>query len=400
LYPLSAAVAWAAFIYKARDLRYSKNLALFMILGCFGFLGLTFTVSTPSVWSAIDRAADYPNLNALISQSCVMMFGISQQALLLLWSADPSPAGIARAHRRILRRVIAFAVALAGMMVLFFAAAKEPERDTDWVAQYAGEHDIATYLVVYVGAFLLIQSELVYLALYFARRVGDSKPLLRRGLRVTAIGGSCGVIYALARLADVFGAAHGLDPHRWESIPRLAAGVGEMFLPLGWTLPTWGPRVAAFFTWPKRWRDYNQLEDLWRLVTDAVPTVVLDQDDDSDSPRSHRWMIGDLGYRLTSRETEIRDGLRQLTPYRSPAETQAIEERALDLTGSARARTALIDYAALRAAAAAKAGGGPEYAGASGFHVAGRAELVRLARAGRSSELAKLEAPSARGVAA
>jgi hypothetical protein len=85
LYPVVAAIAWAAFLFRLVGLRRSRDPAAVALCISFCFLGMVYIVSTPVVWVALDNTVGVPNLAALLSQCFVIVYTGSVQAMLLFW---------------------------------------------------------------------------------------------------------------------------------------------------------------------------------------------------------------------------------------------------------------------------------------------------------------------------
>ncbi|MBA8930984.1 hypothetical protein BC739_008231 [Kutzneria viridogrisea] len=340
LYPLCAAVAWLALIYKFPALRVRpRDHAVHALAAAFAFLGLSFTISTPVVWAWIDALTGVTNLSTLLSQGFVIAFVAAEQVLLVLWAFPPH-----RAWPKARRRLTWVGVVLAAMVALFLAADTTEERTTDFVVHYAGQPYYATYLLVYVTAFTAGQLEVSVLCLRYARAVGT--PWLRRGLLIAGSGAVLGLFYCAARYADVALTPLGLDPARWEFVARLGAGLGALLNLVGWTLPGWGPALG----WIGRLRSYRRLHPLWSALYAASPQIALD-------PPGSRFTLADSGFRLYRRVIEIRDGRLALHQHMDPAvaEVAARHGAAAGLSGDQ--LRAAVEAAQLAVALRAKTSG-------------------------------------------
>jgi hypothetical protein len=310
LYPLAALIAWTAAAYKLpAALRRPRDPNLVALVVALGVLGIVFTVSTPAVWSGIDRAAGWPNLSFLLSQACVMIWTVIVQILMVLWAYPPADA---RPKVRI--RILIASATVAVMVTLFLLAPIQPEDSTDFAARFAGVPYISAYLCVYVLAFAWMQGEIVYLCLRTIRVGG--RVWLRRGLRATAAGAVLGLVYCLVRASDVIFAVTGLaDPVRWEDVARLAVGIGVVLPPIGWTMPSWGPRLGRVRAWAANVRIYRQLYPLWSVM------YITFADKDLDPPQglAARITLRDLSdWALPRRLALIWDCTLELQPYRDP----------------------------------------------------------------------------------
>src|SRR4051812_20757186 len=84
---------WLVFCYKLYrvrgDLRLVGRAALLITIA---LLGITFTVSSPSVWTRLDHLTGWSNLSALVSQSSAVLAAASARVAVLYW-ARPESAG-------------------------------------------------------------------------------------------------------------------------------------------------------------------------------------------------------------------------------------------------------------------------------------------------------------------
>ncbi|MFC0528191.1 MAB_1171c family putative transporter [Phytohabitans kaempferiae] len=344
LYPALAAVAWIGLAVKLRDLRRGRNPSRVAVCGALALLASTFTVSTPAVWSWLDRTTGVANLAALWAHLCVVAFSGTVQ-LLVLWWVNPPEAARPRARARL----VLLAVTAVAMVALFLAAGPTEPRTTDFVATYAGRPVFAAYLLVYLAAFALGMVDVVRLCWPYSRLAGRS--WLRRGLRTTAVGAASGLLYAAVRVADVIGAQMGADVRRWEPIAPPAASLGALLVILGLTMPAWGPRLSEFRGWLRRRRQYRQLQPLWADLHRLMPQIALEPP--ATTP------LGDLDRRLYRRVIELYDGSLALRPY--------LDEAAAGRAGRIGARlglraddlAAVMEAARLRGAVHAYAHGEP-----------------------------------------
>ncbi|MBM7773801.1 hypothetical protein JOD54_004005 [Actinokineospora baliensis] len=303
LYPLCAAVAWVSLLFKLPALlRRDRGPAAVAVGFFYLFMGLTFTISDPRVWAALDRVTGIPNLALVLSQGSVIGVAASQLAALTYWAVEPQ-----RARPLVRRRIWAFGAVFAAMVVLFAAADLTEEDTTTAAVRYAGHGLYSVYLMLYVTAFAVTEYLIVVRCLRYARAVTGA--WLRRGLRLAAAGALGGLAYVLARYADVLAGPLGLDPQRWEVVARLGAGLGGICTLIGWSLPGWGPQVGRLRLWWRDRRAYQALYPLWTALVAANPDLALDR-------TAGRRAVRDLDFRLHRRVIEIQDGLRWLHPVR------------------------------------------------------------------------------------
>jgi hypothetical protein len=309
LYPFCAVLAWLAACYELPRLRRQKDASLLALCAGFVLLAAGFTIATPTIYLHIDRLVGYPNISALLSEGCALIFAAALQVMLLLWLYPREDASA-----RIWPRSLAFAVVLAAMVILFLLAPRAPENPADFAASNARQPYFAAYLLLYMAAFMMMQIEVIRLCARCAGNCG--RPWLRRGLRTATAGAAFALIYSLARTADVTGALAGLDARMWEPIARVGVGVGDILYLIGWTMPSWGPRLSAAWAWIVNYRAYRQLYPLWAALYMLAPQIALDP------PRTR---IGDilntldLHFRLHRRVIEIQDGILALRPHLATA---------------------------------------------------------------------------------
>jgi len=248
-----------------------------------------------------------------------MIWTVIVQVLMVLWAYPPPTA-----QRKVRIRLLITAGTIAVMVALFLLAPILPEDSTDFAARYAGVPDISAYLCVYVVAFAWMQGEIVFLCLRTIQVGG--RIWLRRGLRTTAAGAILGLVYCAVKASDVIFATTGLaDPVRWEDIARLAVGIGVLLPPIGWTMPSWGPRLSEVRAWAADVRNYRQLAPLWSIMHSTFP----DKDLDPPQGLAARIALRDLrDWRLPRRLALIWDSMLELQPYRDPD-----RERSMALDG-------------------------------------------------------------------
>jgi hypothetical protein len=254
----------------------------------------------------------------------------------------------AKAREKIRKRLVIATTSMAVMVVLFLLAPVQAEDSTSFAARYAGVPLISAYLCVYILAFAWMQGEVVYLCLRTIRIGG--RVWLRRGLRATAGGAVLGLVYCVVRASDVVAATTGMgNPVRWEDIARLAVGIGVLLPPIGWTMPSWGPRFTAIWAWAEDAWVYWRIYPLWSLLYGTFAAKDLDPL----QGLSARIALRDLReWRLPRRLVLIWDSMLELRPYRDPELEQAAADggdgtrRALDQRAAAEAAIVLAALAA------------------------------------------------------
>ncbi|MEU4215879.1 MAB_1171c family putative transporter [Actinoplanes sp. NPDC026623] len=325
LYPIAAALAGMAMLFKLIGLRKNRDAASVTLCLSFGLLAIIFALSTPSVWAAFDRALGVPNLAALVTQSIVIADSAALQALMLFWMYPRT-----QAWRKIRFRATLLTGVLLVMSALFLMTPAATERTRDFVATHAHLPTYSLYLLVYLAAYTITRIDILRMSWRYAPVAGA--PWLRRGLRIFGLGAICGLFYAAARITDVVAAVVGWDPSRWENVARLGASIGAIVTIVGLTIPGWGPNLSRVAEWFGSQRAYRQLYPLWSALHRAVPGIALDPP--SRNEWLYRYAVRAVKFKLTRRAVEIRDGRLALRDHFDArvesAARQAAAERNLD----------------------------------------------------------------------
>lgn len=349
-FPLVAVVGAIALAYKIpallRDPRSPTRRALVAMLACLVWAP---TMNTPAVYLAFDRLVGVPNLARLVAHTGILGFAVSVQILLLHWTV-PQPA-----RWRTWMRLASVAVAATAMMVLFILAPVD-ESTVEFTVRYGDAPYIDQYMMVYLGYFAVALVDIMRLSWRYARLT--SRPFLRLGLRLVTVGAALAVAYCVEKAGYVAARRFGVELFPaavQESFSSILAVPGALLMLVGFTIPSWGPRVAAMPTSLRRYRTYRRLGPLWRLLHRATPEIALDPA----AGRSTLAELRDLEYRLVRRVVEIRDGWLALRPYLDRRTADAAR-RLAQRAGLDDARTTAVVHAAvLTGACAAKAQGEP-----------------------------------------
>ncbi|MEV4641690.1 MAB_1171c family putative transporter [Actinoplanes sp. NPDC049548] len=334
IYPVVALLALIALAYKipplVRDPRSPTRRALVALLACLMWAPL---VNTPFVYLRFDAVTGVPNLARLIAHYGIIGFAVSVQILLLHWTVErPAP------HRTWIR-LLAVTTAAAAMAVFFVLAPLDVSLTSEFTARYGDAPYMAAYMLVYLGYFVIALVDILRLSWRFTGLT--RAPFLRVGLRLVSYGAVFGIAYCLEKGFYVAARNAGYEPipaQVQEQMSPLLTGPGCVLMLIGFTIPSWGPRVAACWAWVERLRTYRRLYPLWRLLYEATPEIALDPE------QGHRGSVRDVEYRLVRRVVEIRDGWLALRPY--------FDARVARAAGS---REDAVHAAVLMAAARAKA---------------------------------------------
>ncbi|OXM49671.1 MAB_1171c family putative transporter [Amycolatopsis alba] len=306
LFPLCALASVVALVYKLRDLRRDWGNAALRAL-CAGRLATAFAyiVLTPALFTRLDQALGTHNLGTLLSNSCIVLSALASQVMLLYWFHDQEVA------RRRARWVGAFFLTVVCVMVtLFVLAAPSGEHPVDFEVHFATDPEVAVYVVVYLGTY---GANLINTARLTWSSSPDivSRPWLRRGLRLTALGCVFVLGYFAGNTLGVVGRWAGTDVFDFASIllAPLLASVGSLVLVTGSTFPGWGRRVTTHLS---RARSLRRIHPLWFSLCEAVPGITLY----GGGSRRPPCLVRDPEIRLYRAIIEIHDCRRALRVYR------------------------------------------------------------------------------------
>lgn len=337
LYPLVALLAATALAYKIpallRDPRSPTRRALVAMLACLVWAP---TVNTPVVYLAFDGLVGVPNLARLVAHAGILGFAVSVQILLLHWTV-PQPG-----RGRTWIRLASVAVAAAAMTILFVLAPVDVST-TEFTVRYGDAPHIDQYMIVYLGYFAVALVDIMRLSWRYARLT--SRPFLRLGLRLVTVGAALGVTYCVEKAGYVSARRVGLElvpAAVQESLSPILTGSGSLLMLIGFTIPSWGPRVAGAGDRLRRYRTYRRLSPLWRMLCRATPEIALHPT----TGRPSMPAVRDLEYRLVRRVVEIRDGWLALRPYLN-ARTADEARRLARQAGLDDDQTAAVVYAAV-----------------------------------------------------
>ncbi|NJQ03448.1 MAB_1171c family putative transporter [Streptomyces zingiberis] len=274
-----------------------------VLWSAFLALAVAMTLRLSSIAAPMDAALGVNNLSSLGKH----LSGIVAAHSVLTFvhnMAEEKAAGLKSSRLHLVVPTTA-----AAIITVLFMATPQPHEAVDLLTEYATDWRIAAYggvWTAYLGAALFSASRLCW---RWGRQPGTG--LLGRGLRLTGIGTTIGMVYAMHRVAAVvlrFLGQSPLSAGTTEAISGLLLFSALLFIVIGSTLPAAG-RLRR---WSREYRDLLQLYPLWLSLTDAVPDVRLDP------PR--RWASEILRPRhvhdrLYRRTIEIRDAVLTLSEH-------------------------------------------------------------------------------------
>ncbi|MFE2284389.1 MAB_1171c family putative transporter [Streptomyces sp. NPDC059443] len=314
-----AIVSLAAFAYKLPKLRINaQSVTLFALCVYFLFNAVAYWVDLDMIRDQLVKAFNYPNITVIIVQASVVVLTAAQQVSIVSLTLPPE-----RAKRAARRQVIGFGIALAILIALF--AAIHPGKVSsaqETVYLNIADGNYALYMSYYLAICAIGRFQTVLFSFRYARTIRDF--WLRLGMWCVAGGSALILVYCAVRYWQIL-ALHtdfvGSAP--WKFLFWLISDIGTLLQMLGWTVPSWGPKLGAVRPWITHYRAYRRLGPLWRAVARAAPEIPLE-------PARHRvldWIPPrGLEYRLYRRVIEIRDGQLVLARMADPIAIHRMEQ--------------------------------------------------------------------------
>lgn len=334
LYPIVASVTLVALLFKLRVLRTDRSPTQIALIGNFFLLFVTFSVSTPPVWTAVSNAVGITNFSGLLTQSAVILNAACQQVVLLSLTHNAEDA-----WRKTRPRLIGLALILITMIALFTSATSLGERPDDFALAKA------QYYPAYLGVYLLGYTANQIDVGVLGWRCAQVAPTfwLRCGLYLIALTLPFVLIYSGCRIADIVAGQFNSSGHAWEPLAQIAVAVATVIHTVGWTAPDWGPVLTRVCERIKDRLAYMQLVALHRAVTAAVPEAVQEMGRDED--------LRMLLYRTV---VETRDAQWALRTWMTPESGAEAQRRAASFGLEGDDLAAVVEAEQLRSALRAK----------------------------------------------
>ena len=317
-YVVATAALAAAFVRARRAAANGSTPASNAYVALLTALGVTFAVmATPSqAW--VNRFV--PDLFKLVGNCSSLIAAFFGEALILYTSYTRE-----RARMKLRLRLVGLLAVLGVLVVAFFWP--HPVTLTGSFDAYLA---IDPTLVVYTLAYSLFvgaaAGDIAIMSWRFSRHTAR---YLRAGLRVIAVAGVGGVIYAAAKIAIVVehvatdsrqgaGDEAGVCHATFDS-PACAVVVGipgatVLALVIGVLLASGATRMDRIHRRGGQLRAYRRIEPLWSHLHDAFPEIARMPDE----PHAITELRG-IEWHLARRLVQIRDGLLLLAPHRNPA---------------------------------------------------------------------------------
>ncbi|MFG2131782.1 MAB_1171c family putative transporter [Streptomyces sp. NPDC048751] len=304
---------WSLTVHSARRALRSRavpeSAPARLLAGVIALVTLSVTVGVPAVRRVIDTVTGVPSITNVISH----LLGMSAITCLTAFVRRTS-AATGAAHRGRTRDWLPLPVVAAALCTAFFLAPR-PSGEQYLLTDHSAAH--TAYWAIYIGYVLWGVAAIGVMCLRHHKQAPPGP--LRTSLNLIGAGAVTAIVYALHRCAYL--------ALRDSGIPLFDDAV---VVPTTQVLLTGALLLSSSgIAWPAltdRWRAYadrrrlRRLEPLWRMLTDAVPEVVLPL------PAQLRADPELMLYRYT---IESSDAILALTPFRSPTvETAAREQLA------------------------------------------------------------------------
>jgi len=306
IYPIVAVVAWLVVARMLVAQVKSPTPQRRFIIGAVAAPGLSWLAAAPAVYQWIDRLLGVPNLAVVIVYGGVMGFPTFLAAFLMLVVRGPEYFF----GRRLVIWAAIYLLALAVMVALFRTADVdvEAEGSTGFDKMYAGQPDVAWFLMIFQGYFALGVSATSPFWWQLSRKTDDR--WMRRGLPLITVGSLVLLGYAIPKIVYVVLRQNGIDADGINTWAPLAAFVAAILSITGFSLCALGP-VSAY---RRRRLAYQAIHPLWQTILRPFPDLVLTGMEGPHDPR-----LAILPQRLKTllyrRIMEIRDARLRLKPY-------------------------------------------------------------------------------------
>ncbi|MFE4209438.1 MAB_1171c family putative transporter [Streptomyces goshikiensis] len=333
---------WLAFLGKAPGLRHNRDPLYVLVCGVLLLGGTCFACANPDVIGVVNAATGIANVSAPLVYAMLTVESALVLTLIIYWR-DWSPE---KAGRWVRWLMVAYGLAVIGIVALFALGDAPVERRVDFDPYYARTPFIREMILLYLAAHTVAGVMATVLCVRWAAGVTGPK-WLRRGLRVLILGFALNIGLDGSKLLAI--AARWCGGTRWDwldsEVSRGFAFACTLFTGIGFVLPMVGGSVERTL-WAKR--VFLRLGPLWRALREATPAVA--------AALPVPWW--DVELKATRRVAEVQDGRLALRPYRNPDVARAAAARASALRLAPAKVAAAVEAAVLVDAMAAKAASG------------------------------------------
>ncbi|SEB60558.1 MAB_1171c family putative transporter [Streptomyces melanosporofaciens] len=286
-------VGWLGLCFKLRDLKQAPHNPLRRaVCIMLALASMSMFSAAPASIAFINKITGTPNLAALFVYAIIVAFSASARVTLAYWL---HPLDRARSAAR--RWTATYTIFIMALIALFAAGEAPIERRVDFDTYYSSTPFIREFILLYLIALAIADIALMGLCWKWAALAG--RPWLRRGLKINAVGASCGLSFSLAKLVAVIARWYGTD---WDGLSThvapLFAAPATVCMAIGLVLPSRGQHLTHMRTRVSRRGAYRELYPLWSALRQATPAIVP----------TGRIPRGDFELRLVRRLAEINDG--------------------------------------------------------------------------------------------
>ncbi|MER5889531.1 MAB_1171c family putative transporter [Streptomyces sp. NPDC001941] len=322
LHPLCLIIAGTGFLILVRDLagntaRDRRDPALLALTASFLASAASFAVSITWVWIRVDKALGVPNIVVPIAQGLVVLVLALQGVVIAHWSKRRE-----QARRRATVLLVAAAAVIAGMALLFMLLTPASQRPTDFANYYAHDPAYQAYVLLYFGTYSAAEIYLAWSCWRYSRTAATRSIAL--GLRLVAVGAAITLVYSGIRIAAIIGAEVGFSVAHLNDLAWACGDIGATLTQFGYFLPVIASRCAAAYASLRDHYAYARLTPLWQALTEADPSLALEEPVD---PRTSWRRRQSIRYPLIRRRMEIRDGMQMLRPFLAADVRSASEAR-------------------------------------------------------------------------
>jgi hypothetical protein len=337
----AALAAWAAAVYKARELRVDpKNRALRAFCAALATVAAALTIAAAhSVDTGIDRLVHVPNIALWIVNSLTLVSVFNVQMFLLRFTYPPATVKTKAQPRRI----VLLGAVITMLVLLSLASTQET---ASMAVTYSSRPAIVGYLLVYLTCLGAAFIDLLRLSLRYAKHT--ARRWVRAGLRLFAAGSVTALGYVAHKAVFVLCravTAPTLGDERTISAVLGAATV--LLICVGTTIPAWGPWLDP--STRTDYHSYRQLQPLWTALSDTFPEIAFAPSGTGKKPAPQA--IHEALYRQV---IEIRDGMLLLRDYLDPDIEETSRKAALRAGMIGDALQATVEAAKLTAALEAR----------------------------------------------
>lgn len=318
---LAALLVWATAVYTTPHyLRSHADAYIAAYWRAQIFLALALTVSIPAIYLWIDGSLGIANASRWIANMLILVAGYFLDGFFVAVTHG-SPAAW-RAHRWALFYLL---LTLAAMAWLLWRANLTFESVALELSQV--NTALILYRIVFLAFFTFVTIRLIVSCSRY--RAAVANPVVRLSMQAMIVGGYWGIAYIVSTMAVVLIPSEFWLESALQAVVNLSILFAVVCILVGVNLPTLGQRlgILSVIQHLRYLHTYQRLRQLWRILTDRVPYVVL--------PTSITWYEAvvkpqDMEFLLHRRVIEILDAWRILDSGSSTSPASAASAESID----------------------------------------------------------------------